>query len=66
MWQWVAIDNHYFQYQKGFLEENAWQGQVKGAQGLYAACVARFVWDARKQTMRPELVALVESWEDNC
>ena len=32
MWQWTAIDNHYFQYQKGFLEENAWQGQVRYAE----------------------------------
>jgi len=44
-WQWVALDNHYFQYQKGFLEENAWQGQLRSAQELHTACFARFVWE---------------------
>ena len=65
-WQWTALDNHYFQYQKGFLEEDAWLGLMLSGQLLYGACHARFVWEARKNGLRPELVALVESWEDNC
>jgi len=24
-WLWISFDNHYFQYQSGFMDESAWQ-----------------------------------------
>jgi hypothetical protein len=33
-WLWVNYDNHYFQYQAGFMEESAWQAQLRGLHNL--------------------------------
>jgi len=66
MWYWTAIDNHYFQYQSGFLAESAWQGQLRSMKLFYNICTHRFIYDMRKLTFRSELVALVDSWENKC
>ncbi len=65
-WLWLAFDNHYFQYQSGFLEESAWQAQLRNVQNLYSECPIRLVYDWRKNGMRSEFVELVESIEDSC
>ena len=65
-WAWVAYDNHHFQYQNGFLTEDSWQGHLNSMQNLYSSCQMRFVYEARKYSMRSEFIALVDSWEDNC
>lgn len=65
-WQWTAFDNYYYQYQAGFLEEEAWLRFLGGGKGLWSNCQARFVWDARKRGLRSELIAIVESWDDPC
>jgi hypothetical protein len=65
-WLWVNYDNHYFQYQAGFMEESAWQAQLNGLQYLYSGCEMRFIYDARKRGLRSEFVELVESFEDRC
>ena len=66
MWYWTAIDNHYYQYQNGFLAESAWQGQLRAMKQFHNLCKYRFIYDLRKHSYRPELVALVDSWEDKC
>lgn len=66
MWYWTAIDNHYYQYQSGFLAETAWQGQLRSMKRFYNICPYRFIYEMRKLTFRSELVALVDSWEDKC
>ena len=65
-WAWVAYDNHHFQYQNGFLTEDSWQGHLRSMKGLYSSCEMRFVYEARKQALRSEFVALVDSWNDKC
>ena len=66
LWYWYAFDNHHFQNQSGFLSEGAWHGQLRSMQEFYNICAARVVYESRKISFRPELVALVESWEDKC
>ena len=65
-WIWTAADNNYYQFQRGFTEDEAWLGQMDVAKSIYEVCRIRFVWERRKRSMRPEFVALVESWKDPC
>ena len=66
LWFWIQMDNHYYQYQAGFLEEAAWHAQLKNIEEAYAFCNARFVYEWRKKGLRSEFVAVVESLPDPC
>ncbi len=66
MWQWTYFDNNNFQYHSGFLTDEAWQALVRSHQEVYRTCTFRFIYDWRKPTIRPSVVALVETWEDPC
>jgi len=66
MWLWIQFDNHYYQYQSGFLEESMWQAKLRSIRELYLICGARFVYEWRKKGLRSEFVELVESAEDTC
>ena len=65
-WLCVSLDNHYYQYQFGFLAEDSWQAQLRNLKNVYANCALRFVWDWRKEGVRSEFVALVDSLQDPC
>ncbi len=66
LWLWLAMDNHYYQYRAGFLDEEAWQGQLRNIVELHGQCDMRFVWDWRKKGLRAGFVEMVESLEDPC
>jgi len=66
LWLWIQFDNHYYQYQSGFLDESAWQAQLRNIKELYSSCRARFAYEWRKKGLRSEFVELVESGEDLC
>lgn len=66
MWMWTYFDNNSFQYQSGFLTDEAWQALAKSHQDVYEVCVFRFVYDWRKSSLRPSVVALVDTWNDPC
>lgn len=66
LWLWIQMDNHYYQYQAGFLSEDAWQAQLRNTKGVYSDCAMRFVYDWRKHGLRQEFVTLVDSFEDVC
>lgn len=66
LWLWIQYDNHYYQYQAGYLDESAWQAQRRNIRELYSFCDARFVYEWRKKGLRAEFVALVASLEDTC
>ena len=66
LWLWIQMDNHFYQYQSGFLSEDAWQAQQRNAKGVYSDCAMRFVYEWRKNGLRAEFVALVESFDDPC
>ena len=66
VWAWAGFDNHHFQYQSGFLSEEAWNAQLSAQQEMYSLCDLRFVYDFSKGRMRKSVVDLVESWENSC
>ena len=66
LWLWIHMDNHYYQYEHGFMSEDAWQAQLRNIKGIYADCGLRFVYDWRKGGLRDEFVALVDSLGDPC
>ncbi len=66
LWLWIQLDNHYYQYQAGFLDEQAWQAQWRNTVETYHMCELRFVYDWRKNGLRREFVELVESLDDPC
>jgi len=66
LWLWIAMDNHYYQYQAGFLDEEAWRAQLRNTKGIYADCPMRFVYEWRKAGLRSEFVALIDSFDDPC
>ena len=66
LWLWIQYDNHFYQYESGFLEESAWQAQLRNIRRLYSICDARFVYEWRKIGLRSEFVELVESLEVPC
>ncbi len=66
VWAWAGFDNHHFQFQSGFLTEEAWKAQARAQQELYSKCEIRFVYEFSKIRMRNSVVELVESWEDSC
>ena len=66
LWLWIAMDNHHYQYQAGFLSEEAWQAQLRNTKGIFADCPMRFVYEWRKAGLRSEFVSLVDSFDDPC
>ena len=66
LWLWIQMDNHYYQYQNGFLEEDAWQAQLNNVREMYSFCPLRFVYDWRKAGLRKAFVDVVEAMEDPC
>ena len=65
-WLWIQMDNHYYQYQSGFLDEQSWAAQLRNTQELFSFCALRFVYDWRKKGLRDEFVNLVASFDDPC
>ncbi len=65
-WLWIGMDNHHYQYQLGFMDENTWQAQLRTLESIYANCAMRFVWDWRKAGLRSDFVQIVDSLEDHC
>ena len=65
-WLWIQMDNHYYQYQAGFLDQDAWEAQLRNTKELFSFCRMRFVYEWRKRGLRDEFVSLVDSLDDPC
>ena len=65
-WLWLQMDNHYYQYQAGFLPQDAWDAQLRNTRELFEFCDLRFVYDWRKSGLREEFISLVASFDDPC
>jgi len=65
-WLWLQMDNHYYQYQAGFLPQDAWDAQLRNTRELFEFCDLRFVYDWRKSGLREEFASLVASFDDPC
>lgn len=66
LWLWIQYDNHYYQYQAGYLDESAWQAQLRNVRELHSFCDARFVYEWRKKGLRSEFIDLIKLLEDPC
>ncbi len=66
LWMWTSFDNHNFQFESGFLKDEAWQAHVRNQQELYSVCQMRFVYEWRRKGYPASVVALVDSWDDPC
>ena len=65
-WVWIGLDNHHYQYTLGFTDESTWQAQLRTIKNVHSNCAMRFVWDWRREGLRSEFVALVDSVKDSC
>jgi hypothetical protein len=65
-WAWTQYDNHFFQYQAGFLDEESWIGLGRRIERLYSSCEVRFFWEGNKAFYRQSFVEYVESLENPC
>jgi hypothetical protein len=63
---WFTFDNHHFQYQSGFLTDEAWAALSNRIQRFYSYCSFRPVFERNKYAMRDSFVEYVESFEDPC
>lgn len=60
------MDNHYYQYQVGFLDEESWAAQLRNTKKLFKFCELRFVYEWRKTRLRDQFVSLIASLDDPC
>ena len=65
-WAWIQYDNHYYQYNAGFLDNEAWDGLSRRIQDLYGLCEGRVIWENERQYLRQSFVNYVESFDDAC
>jgi hypothetical protein len=66
VWGWTKYENHHFQHQAGYLNEETWAGLKFRIQDLYNDCAVRPIFDGNKRYMRASFVEYVESLGDNC
>jgi hypothetical protein len=65
-WAWTQFDNHFYQYQAGFLDNDAWDGMQRRIKFHYDICGSRRIWKFQRRFLRPSFVAHVEALEDVC
>ena len=65
-WRWQMLDNSHFQYQAGFIDDETWQVFQSWMQRQYGNCEWRFVYDYRRNLLRPSFIEFVESFDDPC
>lgn len=66
MWGWTQYENHHFQHQAGYLNDETWAGLRLRIQNLYDNCDVRPLFDANKKYMRASFIEYVESLGDEC
>jgi hypothetical protein len=67
MWNWIYLDNNYFQYQSGFLTEEAWEVYEKNIRRAHGDCKIRWIYESyRRDVARSSFNALLESLDDPC
>jgi hypothetical protein len=66
VWGWTQYDNHYYQYNAGFLDDEAWDGLSLRIRDLYNNCDLRIAWEFGRRYHRSSFVVYVESLDDNC
>ena len=65
-WAWTQYDNHYFQYEAGFLDEESWHGLKIRIDAIYSLCDRRPIWKEIRRFFRPSFVQYVDALKDTC
>jgi hypothetical protein len=65
-WGWTQYDNHFYQYNAGFLDDESWEGLSLRIRDLYGNCDVRNIWESGRQYYRSSFVEYVESLDDTC
>ena len=63
---WWIYENGFLQNELGLMDENIWQAKRYAMEANYNFCEGRPVFDSRKNSLDSRLVALVESFPDDC
>jgi hypothetical protein len=65
-WGWTQYDNHFYQYNAGFLDDESWEGLSRRIRDLYNNCDLRIAWESSRRYYRSSFVGYVESLDDTC
>jgi hypothetical protein len=67
LWSWINLDNNYFQYQAGFMTDEAWIPYRQQIGVLYARCSNRWIYEVfRRSRARGSFSELLDSMNDPC
>ena len=63
---YTRIDNDYYQYQQGLIDEETWRKKLFSIKSWYNNCDLREVWERRSQFFTNDLIDLIKSDEVEC
>ena len=63
---YTRIENDYYQYQQGLIDEETWEKKLFSIRSWYNNCDLRGVWERRSQFFTNDLIDLIKSEEVDC
>ena len=63
---YTRIENDYYQYQQGLIDEETWEKKLFSIRSWYNNCDLRGVWERRSQFFTSDLIDLIKSEEVDC
>ena len=67
LWAWINLDNNHYQYQAGFMSEEAWGPYRQQIENLYTNCSRRWIYETfRSHRARTSFTELLETLNDPC
>ena len=63
---YTRIENDYYQYQQGLIDEETWEKKLFSIRSWYNNCDLREVWERRSQFFTNDLIDLIKSDEVEC
>ena len=63
---YTRIENDYYQYQQGLIDEETWEKKLFSIRSWYNNCDLRGVWERRSQFFTNDLIDLIKSEEVEC
>ena len=63
---YTRIENDYYQYQQGLIDEETWEKKLFSIRSWYNNCDLRGIWERRSQFFTNDLIDLIKSDEVEC
>ena len=63
---YTRIENDYYQYQQGLIDEETWEKKLFSIRSWYNNCDLRGVWERRSQFFTTDLIDLIKSEAVDC